>query len=386
MKNQIHIHQKENARFISIDVGQGDSFYLEKNNISILVDGGKSEVYFPGHFKKVVNKEHVDILVCTHNDADHAQGILGFLRSSLTCKEVWLPGSWTTRLTDLLLHPGKFIFTLYNDIASLETTSVEDIITNPTKEDTPQNFRLDDNYNNSFECIYDAIEHASSNEDSIPWTDFFIFPTYLIYHLEPHKKEMFFDALNSAKRIRNIAIAAYHKGVTIRWFEYNKEYCSGGNPGILEPINSKEIVSIPPYKPSVFEYINLSKSNKESLVFLSPFINNVPAVLFSADSDFSFSQTIKWSDKMLITAPHHGSESNRNAYQRYYAEAQEFQNIKWIRSDGKFKKRPGKSYLSLNDDRYCTQCRNEKTAKNPAVFSVEVDGWITKRTTTCTCI
>ncbi|MFE5131676.1 hypothetical protein ACFRAZ_26815, partial [Bacillus mobilis] len=91
MKNQIHIHQKENARFISIDVGQGDSFYLEKNNISILVDGGKSEVYFPGHFKKVVNKEHVDILVCTHNDADHAQGILGFLRSSLTCKEVWLP-------------------------------------------------------------------------------------------------------------------------------------------------------------------------------------------------------------------------------------------------------------------------------------------------------
>ena len=23
-------------------------------------------------------------------------------------------------------------------------------------------------------------------------------------------------------------------------------------------------------------------------------------------------------------------------------------------------KRPGKSYLSLNDDRYCTQCRNEK--------------------------
>ena len=111
-------------------------------------------------------------MVCTHNDADHAQGILGFLRSSLTCKEVWLPGSWTTRLTDLLLHPDEFIFTLYNDIASLETTSVEDIITNPTKEDTPQNFRLDDNYNNSFECIYDAIEHASSNEDSISWTDF----------------------------------------------------------------------------------------------------------------------------------------------------------------------------------------------------------------------
>ncbi|HHW41582.1 MAG TPA: MBL fold metallo-hydrolase [Syntrophomonadaceae bacterium] len=95
--------------FIAIGVGQGDAFFLDNASTTILIDGGRSTQGFPAQFQKVTERESVDILVCTHNDADHANGILGFLQSGLTCNEVWLPGSWTDRLEDILLHPSKFI-------------------------------------------------------------------------------------------------------------------------------------------------------------------------------------------------------------------------------------------------------------------------------------
>ncbi|MBO1582764.1 MBL fold metallo-hydrolase [Bacillus sp. XF8] len=386
MKNQSYMNRKQKSRFIAIDVGQGDSFYLEKNNTSILVDGGRSEIHFPKHFRKVVNSEHVDILVCTHNDADHAQGILGFLRSSLTCKEVWLPGSWTTRLTDLLLHPESFVYKLYENIASLETTDTVSDIPQIQNDDTTQGTEADYTLNNSFKCIYDAIEQATLKYDPMLWTDFFDGLIHFMRPLSKNKMKMFLDAITSAKRIRNIAIAAYYKGVKIRWFEFNENYCNGGNPGILEPINSREILSIPPYRPSVLEYIKLTKANKESLVFISPCTNNIPAVLFSADSDFSFNQTIHWSDRMLITAPHHGSESNKNVYKKYHTEAGEFVDIKWVRSDGKYKKRPGNSYLSLDNNCYCTLCRNGKNIKVPIMFLEQLGKWEPKNSTTCNCI
>lgn len=81
------------AKFTAIGVGEGDSFYLDTGTKTILVDGGKAEKGFPSQFRTSIDKEEVDILVCTHCDADHANGIFGFLQAGLTCKEVWLPGT-----------------------------------------------------------------------------------------------------------------------------------------------------------------------------------------------------------------------------------------------------------------------------------------------------
>ena len=48
----------------------------------------------------------LDVVICTHQDADHAYGILGLLEEWCgTIKEVWLPGSWTLRMRDLLTKP-----------------------------------------------------------------------------------------------------------------------------------------------------------------------------------------------------------------------------------------------------------------------------------------
>src|SRR5262249_49339339 len=95
------------ARFIAIPVTIGDAFYLERDGRSILVDGGKSERAFPALFHYHVNRAGADIIVCTHNDADHTNGIIGFLEAALPCREIWLPGSWLTTVKDLMRPDGE---------------------------------------------------------------------------------------------------------------------------------------------------------------------------------------------------------------------------------------------------------------------------------------
>jgi glyoxylase-like metal-dependent hydrolase (beta-lactamase superfamily II) len=89
-------------RFIAIPVGQGDAFYLETKAGAVLVDGGRMIDGFGELFRQHTQRDGVDILVATHNDADHPNGVLGFLRAGLTCNEVWLPGRWAQLLPQVL--------------------------------------------------------------------------------------------------------------------------------------------------------------------------------------------------------------------------------------------------------------------------------------------
>jgi beta-lactamase superfamily II metal-dependent hydrolase len=78
-----------NVRFIAIGVAQGDAFFLECPEVfTVLIDGGRSVGGFASQFQRVTERDRVDVLVCTHNDADHANGIIGFLQSGLGCTEV----------------------------------------------------------------------------------------------------------------------------------------------------------------------------------------------------------------------------------------------------------------------------------------------------------
>ncbi len=105
------------AQFIAIPVAQGDAFYLKRNDFSVLVDGGRSCSAFPMLFRQTTKANGVDILVCTHNDADHANGILGFLKAGLKCNELWLPGRWLTALPGTLKPFPEVFFTLAHEIA-----------------------------------------------------------------------------------------------------------------------------------------------------------------------------------------------------------------------------------------------------------------------------
>jgi hypothetical protein len=65
----------------------------------------------------------------------------------------------------------------------------------------------------------------------------------------------------------------------------------------------------------------LSIQNVESLVFLKQKTTDEPAVLFLADSNLSFKSNSDFPEpanlpkrQLLLTAPHHGSKENNNAY------------------------------------------------------------------------
>jgi|YelNatPaOPRAMG01_1025707.scaffolds.fasta_scaffold42778_2 hypothetical protein len=422
--------QFRNSSFIAIGVGQGDAFFLQRDGLTILVDGGRSVQGFPGQFQRVTKRENVDILVCTHNDADHAGGVLGFLRSGLRCREVWLPASWMDRLTDLLLRPERFVDELVSNIMEIDIpregplslqglgdfysegmkhegksegahTEIERSREGPLSLQGLGDFyserimhreRNDEGYLIEIDALSTALEMAPD----IFWPPYWTFANWpfagdLWWNLQEIRQDyerfrLFLDALAAASFIRRISLAAYHSGAKIRWFEYDATSNSGGIP-YLVPVNAREIVRhVRVERWSVLMCLALTRSNRQSLVFLSPAKGEEPAVLFTADSDLMFSQRIPWSDGMIITAPHHGAEANRNAYQRFTRETGNKLDVIWVRSDGRFKTRPGNSYLNAHGSRYCTLCRGSICPKQDVRLTFASGRWRPVFTRKCCCI
>jgi hypothetical protein len=384
--------------FVAIGVGQGDAFFLDRGKLTILVDGGRSIKGLPIQFQRATKHESVDVLVCTHNDADHANGVLGFLRDGLTtCREVWLPGSWTYRLAELLLQPEEFTSELVLDIGDMEVS--------PERRRSLQN--LGDWYHESnhdatpteeidLNALSEALEQATNmgTYEEVFWSYFPMWPSGMwhdFYSLQGvflenlERSLLLNEALAAAARIRDIALAAYKKGVPIRWFEYDREKKRGGNRDCLVPLNACEVRQISVRRRSALEYIALTTSNKQSLVFLSPADDKEPAVLFTADSDLSFSQCIDWTAGMIVTAPHHGSEANRHAYDRFTEETSKKFDVIWVRSDGRFRDRPGNSYLNVHGCRFCTLCRGSNLDKQDVRLIVDQGRWIPYSTRRCCC-
>jgi len=393
-------HQRPSC-FVAIGVGQGDAFFLDRGKSTILVDGGRSIEGLPNQFRRTTKHKSVDVLVCTHNDADHANGVLGFLRDRLTtCREVWLPGSWTDRLEDLLFHPKDFTNELVLNIEDMEVSpeillSLEDLGDwyHESNHDATRNREIDLN------ALSKALERATNMGTYeevfwlylplwLPWPwmwhDLYSLQGVFLENLE--RSLLLNEALAAATRIRDIALAAYKKGVPIRWFEYDREKNSGGNRDCLVPLNACEVRQISVRRRSALEYIALTTSNKQSLVFLSPADDREPAVLFTADSDLSFSQCIDWTAGMIVTAPHHGSEANRDAYIRFARETGNKFDVIWVRSDGRSRDRPGNSYLNVQGCRFCTLCRGSNLGRQDVRLIVNQGRWMPNSTRRCCCI
>jgi len=399
--------RKRSARFIAVGVGQGDAFFLDRGRCTILVDGGRSIEGFPAQFQKATKRECVDILVCTHNDADHACGVLGFLRGGLTCREVWLPGSWTDRLEDLLLHPGDFTGELVSNIEEIEVEvpherrlSLQDlgdqyherIMKRESNSDATRTKEMDP------DALSEALEMAANMETykymfwlyppSWPpeeWLNLWCELRWM-FRRNHERFSLFVEALTAAAFIREIALAAYHMGAFIRWFEYDSVANSGGIPNCLVPLNAREVFRMRVRRWSALQFLALTTSNKQSLVFLSPANDEEPAVLFTADSDLAFSQCVPWTRGMIVTVPHHGSEANKNAYDRFARETSNALDVIWVRSDGRFKARPGSSYLNAHGHRFCTLCRGSNHPKQDVRLTLHSGRWRPVFTRRCCCV
>lgn len=380
--------------FVAIPVGQGDAFFLSRGDFTALVDGGRSELWFPTLFQETLGRNSVDVMICTHNDADHANGILGFVESGLKCTEVWLPALWADRLDDLLTRPSVFLEELFEDVL----TCVEE---DPGDELNGERIRLD----HLGDC-YAADEGETANDEDIGGSPQHLKPNLLSIgddddgnagprwlgdlsyrgwpdvplllarwpHLFGSGKQLFLQALSAANRIRDITMACAHRGIPIRWFRHSSTDAKGGKKDVLEPLNAVEIARTMPRRVRALRYIALSTANRLSLTFCSPRQVGHPGVVFTADSDLRSSVPIPWQRNMIVTSPHHGSEANAAAYIRFNKEVHGKFNVIWVRSDGRFKTRPGKSFLR-QPTRYCTVCRNVSRSKKALRFVVKGGRW-----------
>ncbi|QVX15834.1 MBL fold metallo-hydrolase [Pseudomonas congelans] len=96
------------SRLIALPV-DGDAFILQRAGYTILVDGGKRSALLASELAKF-EVTHLDFIVCTHADEDHAGGLVDFLdRSGISVSEFWLPGAWLQSLPVLLTHPKKVV-------------------------------------------------------------------------------------------------------------------------------------------------------------------------------------------------------------------------------------------------------------------------------------
>ena len=79
--------------FIALPVGCGDSFICEDEKEIILMDGGLGIKREGQVLKKFVREAVIDVAICSHNDADHARGLLALFDPSnkLQLKKLILP-------------------------------------------------------------------------------------------------------------------------------------------------------------------------------------------------------------------------------------------------------------------------------------------------------
>jgi hypothetical protein len=327
-------------------------------------------------FQTATKADGVSVAVCTHNDADHANGILGFLEAGFRCGELWLPGRWLAALPDVLKPFVEIFVELAADVANVNAspnTEKQESGLSPIEaygEYLPRQLdeaRVSDNdppvgEDGWPESCVSMLEQAEPWEVG-PWVrlwppeDWPFFPYRHYQRLDPAGVQLLWSAIDAASRIRAISIEAFHRGIPVRWFEFSATASSGGIAE-LRPLNARAVARVHPRIGPLLAFLALTVSNKESLVFWSPHTDRSPGVLFTADSDLSGIDLSPQLAGAIATAPHHGSEANAKAYTAIARAMQGIpSSVTWVRSDGKYRSRPGQTYRGLSSRRYCTLCR-----------------------------
>lgn len=138
------------------------------------------------------------------------------------------------------------------------------------------------------------------------------------------------SVVKTAETIRRIAEIAAANSIPVRWFDFSQfekgHAPSGGNRGILHPLNSVEVKKIRQEDNSLnlFFLLWLTEQNVSSLVFQRVPTATEPSVIFLADSRLAFGIDKPGKNfpnhlacpisPVIFTAAHHGSRNNDHAY------------------------------------------------------------------------
>lgn len=413
----------------------GDAFLYETKNLVVLVDGGRSSRKLAAALLALRPRlRRIDVIICTHADADHSGGLKELLKlwkdPAGTWRgevgEFWLPGRWSELARRSLTDPKALIDDFVADVDRLAASWEDQMSKNVDLDEILDPGALDESPQPDLRDLIEAdqvadLDHlnqdhddkwssASHDEGEAEW----------IADLRRRLEEVLaksdasrraFDAARSRIRYRvgntglsrrflpspsirlmrstgarllglidtlqaihDVASSALTHNVRIRWFDYRAFERSGRRRGgianELLPMNSSEQRDPLPDPIDVVYMAYLSEVNRESLVFYAPGHGTTTlGVLFSADSllgsgraqrtPFPAYHAMRQS-RLIMTAPHHGSETNANAYglaKRHY------NPIGWLRS--KSTCAVGSTFKSLSA-RLCTGCDDRGKPVGPA--------------------
>lgn len=379
------------STFIALPLSPGEAFLLRTSDENgrervILVDSGKKSGEGNRELANILSQispriDHIDFAICTHSDSDHSNGFLSFADDwygmKRTLGEYWLPGGWANAMPSILTDPIGFTAKLLDGAmqASQKMAGLEGERRSLSREERHYNASYDSDAEMAlcadvvfnvgdpqsleaglglseseaallrmdYEETDDTIDALDSALKSIQSRINLFWPIYYELYEDLYSPKLlpmtlegimsFQEVAETAQAIRKIALSALAHKIRVRWFdfgEYKKtDKPSGGEPGLLEPCCSVEVVpdrnkAMALSSLMLFYSLRLSRQNVESLVFYRPENSDEPGVLFLGDSrlahgiekpgkafPFPFAKPAR---KLLVTAPHHGSRNNDKAF------------------------------------------------------------------------
>jgi hypothetical protein len=348
--------------FRAYPVSLGDAFLVEDRGFRFLVDGGlnKTEI---GDLLLGDGITTLDLVICTHLDADHVNGRLGILEGGeISVKALWVPEAWKEKIAVAASYREGL--TRLASVAAGENgegmrsfgaqrLSFEDVL----RLEQPVRGRYGSGENVAEADVADeTLAEAENTVDEV---------------LQRYGDNLVggdVDTLSSLRIACNIIRFARRTGTEMTFWRYTDRLELARHDDFVsfnaEPTGTSSATFIRTGVSGLAVFA-LSQINKESLVF-SYEPHEKAQIVFAADSGFNFlkagAQIIpELGPYSIMTAPHHGSADPE--HRRVY-KAVAGQELCYVRSDNINQSRPGEAFLSIpNSYRFCTRCKYDETVQ-----------------------
>ena len=368
-------------KFTALPVKEGDSFLLETSRKKILVDTGLDENECRDF---ILNKniDRLDLVIITHYDKDHVNGLFNLLKSKISITEVWLPEIIGRISKSVKQNENNLLKRIIEYRSQFKEDKLE-IIVHTISTNNVRHIEILEIANESNKLV--SIIHPSKedNGNNKKWKEKIDNEIICLTQLDSDIIIAYINK-NHIKKICEI-VDVCKKKTNIRWLKYTGEYkVEKLSPNMnVFGMNCKENKNIKEYSNDIETILQLSNINRESLVFKYNF-GRGPNILFSSDSGFEFlnvNQKIDLYNNSLVTASHHGSGDKLNLKTYNLVSGN---NLIYIRSDKLNKYRPCWKYTKL-EKKYCTVCNYPpNNTKNEVNLIYKSLNWNTKNNL-CSC-
>jgi hypothetical protein len=272
-----------------------------------------------------------DVVICTHADRDHANGVLGLLSSCqqrrAAVQELWLPAEWATvaaRHGDL--GSGELARRVYEELNADDTR-----------------FAM------SGRAAFTAGESTAGDHDEAEGFLAEASPLALYASQAATLRGLFgtapgaalttvyLAALSRIDLITKIVAAGRAVVRDIIWWQYDRQLTAGQQSsstlrGPFRALNCYQTTTPPPVTAAINAMT--SRTNERSLVF-GWLPQDAPPALFTADSPLNFPLAAATADGMLATAAHHGSPTNAATFSLITRLVSNPDRVLWLRGSYK---------------------------------------------------